>query len=97
MAAFALLVDAPAGGGPLAFHGTNVRLSLAFDDFGGPVNNAVAHIRIIDTTGTVTRTLTPTRRSPVIGIFPGEVAASVATDPIAGPALPAVTALVEFD
>jgi hypothetical protein len=74
---------------PLPFPATNVRLSLAFDDFGGLVNHAVAHIRIVDTTGTVTRTFTPfnvpTGRSPVIGIFPGEVAASVATDPIAGP------------
>jgi hypothetical protein len=111
--AFALFVDQPAGAGPgqsgrrvipLPFPATNVRLSLAFDDFGGtpPVASAVAHIRIIGTSGAVTRTFSPfdvpRGRSALIAIFPGEVAASIHTDPIGSPAtLPAVTALVEFD
>jgi hypothetical protein len=113
-AAFALFVDSPAGGGPsqtghrvipLPFPATNVRLSLAFDDFGGPpvAAQAIAHIRIIDTSGAVTRTLSPFAvprgRSALIAILPGEVAASIRTDAITGPpvTLPAVTALVEFD
>ena len=111
--AFALFIDQPAGSGPgqsghrvvpLPSPSANVRLSFAFDDFGAasPVANAVAHIRLIDTTGTVTRTLSPFNvprgRSASIDINPGEVAASVSTDPIGTPSsLPAVTALVEFD
>jgi hypothetical protein len=114
--AFALFVDSPAGGGPnqtgrrvipLPFPATNVRLSLAFDDFGGPpvqpaAPQAIAHIRIIGINGAVTRTFSPFSvpigRSALIAILPGEVAASIHTDPIAGPpaTLPAVTALVEF-
>ncbi len=113
--AFALFIDPPAGSGPgqsghrvvpLPFPATNVRLSLAFDDFGGvPVaaTHAVAHVRILDTTGAITRTFSPLDvpigRSAIIAIHPGEVAASVRTDPIgAAPgSLPAVTAFVEFD
>ncbi|MGH8901706.1 MAG: hypothetical protein ACRDYA_08475 [Egibacteraceae bacterium] len=110
--AFALFIDQSAGQGggregrrviPIP-RADEVRLSLAFDDFGGPpaANTATARVRIIDNNGNVRddRTVTIRRgRSTFITLQSDDRAVSVHTFPIAGPpeTLAAVTALVEFE
>ncbi|MGH8896096.1 MAG: hypothetical protein ACRDZ4_03515 [Egibacteraceae bacterium] len=109
--AFALFIDQSAGQGggregrrviplPLA---DKVRLSLAFDDFGGPpaANTATARVRIIDDNGNVRSDSTVTiqrGRSTFIALQRDDRAVSVHTFPIGPPeTLAAVTALVEFE